>query len=57
MRSELRLRIVMSAPRLVTQACSLFTNQWESGLATEDIEITEEKICDSCFLNSDLCTL
>ena len=26
-----------------------FAIQWESRSATEDIEITEEKMCDSCF--------
>jgi hypothetical protein len=43
MRSELRLWIVVR--HVVTQACSLFTIQWEIILATEDTEITEEKIC------------
>ena len=28
---------------------SLFTIRWERDLATEGTEITEEKICDSCF--------
>ena len=38
-RPELQLWIVIIPPCLVTQACSLFTIQWDSGLATEALAL------------------